>query len=478
MLGRITRRNQGAYESQLNPSGNAGIRNNANTETENWYQNPTAIRSQSDAFDRSGGANNPDISTGAIGQTSGRPETSPVFYDGITTNDITPLYFSARAVTDRKALLLDNFNRAVAGETFSGAEGTHVHANLTALDAGNNRTRVQSNDANSFVFDTRGIPQGSNEADGRTVLGWYNVTQDRDIRIWDFDFTAYRFGESVFIHASDANIGDTIRARVITPSASPQFLSIDIIGALTAMPQEWLDNGIPGNWLAVDEDGGSLIPDGTAKAYKASRKVRDAYLVLQTDDRGVTWSDVTSTYETTLQGPGNTLGSQTFAATRSLMIFYRTAANPFELTDSSPVLAISEKCYYGSDRNSGLGSTFYSSLMNKITVDGVPRLINVDGYLINIHITSQFNTASTLPPRHADLTPFGSELSAKAFPYLAAGFLHVFYKEMRYNGTSWGDDNRFNIVDNQSTVTDTNGETVIVGQKLVALPYHFDGDLY
>ena len=122
LLGRITRRNQGAYESQLNPSGNAGIRNNANTETGNWYQNPTAIRSQSDAFDRSGGANNPDISTGAIGQTSGRPDA--LFYDGITANDITPLYFSARAVTDRKALLFDNFNRAVAGETFMGAEGT------------------------------------------------------------------------------------------------------------------------------------------------------------------------------------------------------------------------------------------------------------------------------------------------------------------------------------------------------------------
>ena len=118
-----------AYESQLNPSGNAGIRNNANTETGNWYQNPTAIRSQSDAFDRSGGANNPDISTGAIGQTSGRPETSPVFYDGITANDITPLYFSARAVTDRKALLFDNFNRAVAGETFMGAEGTPLTGN-------------------------------------------------------------------------------------------------------------------------------------------------------------------------------------------------------------------------------------------------------------------------------------------------------------------------------------------------------------
>ena len=50
---------------------------------------------------------------------------------------------------------------------------------------------------------------------------------------------------------------------ITLPSARPQFLAVDIIGATTAMPQEWLDNGIPGNWLAVGEEGESLIPDGT-----------------------------------------------------------------------------------------------------------------------------------------------------------------------------------------------------------------------
>ena len=105
-----------------NPEGSAGVRNSANTGTVNWYNNPTATSSQSDAFVRSGGANNPDNNSGAISQFIGRPDG--LFYDAIYADDITPLYFSARAVTDRKALLIDNTNRAISGETFMGAEGT------------------------------------------------------------------------------------------------------------------------------------------------------------------------------------------------------------------------------------------------------------------------------------------------------------------------------------------------------------------
>ena len=58
-----------------------------------------------------------------------------------------------------------------------------------------------------------------------------------------------------------------------TPAARPQFLMCDIIGSLDAMPQEWLDNGIPGNWLAVGEEGEDLIPDGTVKNLQTQPEV-------------------------------------------------------------------------------------------------------------------------------------------------------------------------------------------------------------
>ena len=45
----------------------------------------------------------------------------------------------------------------------------------------------------------------------------------------------------------------------------------------------------------------------------------------------------------------------------------------------------------------------------------------------------------------------------------------------RWDGNGFGDDNTFNIVDGTSTITDDNGNQVIVGQKRVALPY-FTGE--
>jgi hypothetical protein len=40
-----------------------------------------------------------------------------------------------------------------------------------------------------------------------------------------------------------------------------------------------------------------------------------------------------------------------------------------------------------------------------------------------------------------------------------------------FDGNSWGDDSKFNIVDNVSTTTDDNGATVLIGQKRIELPY-------
>ena len=53
-------------------------------------------------------------------------------------------------------------------------------------------------------------------------------------------------------------------------TSRPQFLETDIIGNLNQLPSEWKNKYIPGNMLILNEDGESLIPDGTRKFYKAS----------------------------------------------------------------------------------------------------------------------------------------------------------------------------------------------------------------
>jgi hypothetical protein len=69
----------------------------------------------------------------------------------------------------------------------------------------------------------------------------------------------------------------------------------------------------------------------------------------------------------------------------------------------------------------------------------------------------------------ATITP-----AVKAFPYLTRSngkaYLQLVFKEIKY-GVDWGDDSKFNIVDNVSTTTDDNGATVLIGQKRIELPY-------
>ena len=70
--------------------------------------------------------------------------------------------------------------------------------------------------------------------------------------------------------------------------------------------------------------------------------------------------------------------------------------------------------------------------------------------------------------------------AVKTFPYLTRSNgkarLQLVFKEMKHNGTTWGDhDNTFNIVDNVTTTTDGNGQSILVGQKYAELPYFIGG---
>ena len=128
LLGRVARRNQGAYHPVFNPEGARWPLADLGT-IQYWHQdraiepvNANEPFNISNSIDGSAGAG-AYINSGAIDRNRpGRPDGK--LYDAIYADDFTPLYYSAKNVIDRQALLFDSFNRAVAGETFSGAEGT------------------------------------------------------------------------------------------------------------------------------------------------------------------------------------------------------------------------------------------------------------------------------------------------------------------------------------------------------------------
>lgn len=489
LLGRVARRNRGAYHPVYNPEGSKAFRRADLSQFSENPWNSTLIPTVSTAVDcfTAGIATELQASGSLIGK-GWRPDNYK--YDAIYTDDFTPLYYSAKNVIDRQALLFDSFNRAVAGETFSGAEGTPASVTFRVISYGDDyRSEWVATDTGINSVRKLTIHEDDrstvNLAPNEVGVMYYNGGSIFVTSTIPDDLQTYS-GSTFYICDRNGNPASNIMFdfdqpllfKVAAISARPRFLMCDIIGSLDAMPQEWLDNGIPGNWLSVGEEGESLIPDGTAKNYKLSRKCLECYQVLETTNNGTSWVDVTNLYANDFMGAANAV-TATRGAQLCQMVFYRTRANPFELADNAVITAINKNVLVAQHNNLRNGSLLASNCIGKVTTHSRLRWSEFTslGYRDTFDRFSEFGGASV----HHDVTSFitSGNPTIKVFSYLSPqGFLQIIYKEMKHNGTSWGDDNKFNIVNNQSTVTDLNGEEVVVGQKRVELPYHFDGETY
>ncbi|WP_163372880.1 hypothetical protein [Endozoicomonas acroporae] len=497
LLGRVARRNKGAYHPVFNSEGCAGY---GRTDQPAWsfpWNHPSADKLPTNSemcfsFYSDGGSRSDRRDAGAIsgGNENGRPDKKK--FDAIYADDFTPLYYSAKNVVDRQALLFDSFNRAVAGETFSGAEGMPYGEKFRIVSFGTD-------------YNSGWQPTGSGiETAGKLTI----CVDDRAaIRLLDGEVGVLYYSEgavyvssnhpqnnsylssTLFICNSSGDPAPPITIdtrepvflRKIAASARPQFLMVDIIGSLDAMPDGWKTHGVPGNWLNVGEEGESLIPDGTSKYNKASRKCLELYQLLESSDKGVTWTDGTAWAKREFEGAANGWrGARD--SNRLIMIFYRTSANPFELTGSGEVQSVSNDCLVANHYLPNNFSLYSSNLINKVPVAAAGVRVNrpaISNLPLETYIKPLLAASGSYEQVSHEPISINRDLPAvKSFVYSSGSYLHVIYKELKHNGTSWGDDNKFNIVDKQSTVTDLNGEKVIIGQKRVELPYHFDGETY
>ena len=140
LLGRVARRNKGAYHPEFNPEGTRRLNEQHTGYWANsfWFTDKKYIPSNLEGYfqittgdpekgeDYGAFVNSGNISSGASRQ--GRPDQKP--YDAIYADDFTPLYYSAKNVVDRQALLFDSFNRAVAGRLFQGRRVQLISINL------------------------------------------------------------------------------------------------------------------------------------------------------------------------------------------------------------------------------------------------------------------------------------------------------------------------------------------------------------
>lgn len=309
----------------------------------------------------------------------------------------------------------------------------------------------------------------------------------------------YRGQTYIDITTQDIAIGDVIWAKTASGggTAGNFYKALTVQSAIDLATQDysnatnWTDlgsdwdgagswrTGVSGTPLVVGENGEDYSYDGTSKSFKFSKKVISNKFRLYSDDYGVTWGYSTDYVGIGYSATTNSIGPFVTTPTHRIhMFFYETHTNMAENAVNSEVLALG-------DVSIGIAygiSKFMQSLINKIPIVFSSYIKNykLDNIFIDYN-APQLNEYFAFKPTHAFDT-YGiigglDKPTIKVFPYITKennkAYLNLVFKEMKYD-VDWGDDSKFNIVDNVSTTTDDNGNTVLIGQKRIELPYFIE----
>lgn len=536
----VHRRNQGAYHPVWNPNGTARFwANDGTTNPKPWYDSlAKQPQSAADCFSFSPTTNGTSGNTapfvygnsGAISQNLSWQIARPdgLFYDEINERDVKDLRNSAWKVTDQKRCLEREFNKLVAGTTRGWGKSGFLSQNL--VPTGNFSTdltgwttayatmqivggQLQVTSDGSVSNHTASCPDLTTTI-GRRYLVRFDIVQvvsntgmtltmakvvstgltyaypnsvGTHVFIIETTGTSLRINLHATTAASGTAIFDNLQVHELAsmPFSSKTLLACDIIGDPANYPASWKTNGVAGTPLLVAEDGvTSLIPNGTSKTFKMSRKVKTFLLQLASIDNGATWTSSTTFFKSDIEGSGNGF-TQSPTASQLYMIFYLTEASPFELATNAEVLSLGSVCA-ANNNLANMGANLNSWLMGKVPISttGPLNLRGFDATSFSQDTTGKLVTAAANAPAHAAVTGLTGASGApavKKLPYLTRAngkaYLQLLYKEMRHNGTSWGDDGKFNVVDSESTATDLNAATVKIGQKRLELPFFIaDGD--
>lgn len=464
--------NQGLYHPTYNPNGSKKASDN-----NFWYNTTVSFNSLADCFDPS-----KLLSTsGNIGTVSGRPDG--LFYDQIHESSILDLRMSSQKVEDYNRLIDREFNKLVAG-TNRGKEGEYI--TLNSSDSSSCYYKFDGNSAVIYGIAYKDVKDGGNirPLDKAIVfngtdmavmqhLGIFNGTEIKWQRI------SGTLGGGLGLNIK-TNTVYVLASLQTTRTKSNTITHCDIIGSPANYPTAWKQSGVSGVPLIVAEDGSSLLPTGALTVFKLSRKANATPLqVLKSTDSGATWTALAVTTGYTFSTITNAITFVTAPATTDLiMVTYQTHTNMAVAGVNSEVLTHGDvHCYSYYTSAQGLNQTLINKVNTNTIITGLAAIVTKVTQSPYHGSTSKFETsAASAPLTHNPLSVvLTNTQTVKMLPYLTRNNgrarLQLVFKEMKYNGTSWGDDSKFNIVDNVSTTTDTNGATVLIGQKYAELPY-------
>lgn len=124
-------------------------------------------------------------------------------------------------------------------------------------------------------------------------------------------------------------------------------------------------------------------------------------------------------------------------------------------------------------RLSLLSETLFGKVMTSNAAGKLSFYQSVTGYLLDL----SGKLSSTIEIEHTPITlavPNNSSGGIKVISYPVninqQGFIQFAYTELKHNGINFGDDGKQKVLDNQSTKTDLNGNTVLVGTAKLKEP--------
>ena len=450
--------NQGIYHPTYNPNGSKKL-----SDGNFWYNTTIPIASTMDCFDSSKML----TASGNIGTTSGRPDG--IFYDQVAENSILDLRNSSKKVEDYNRLISREFNKLVAG-AIRGKEGEFI----TVFDtiSVNTNSFLSTVNINSILGFTP--PNNTKLTSHNISIKIIDTTDNADLTN-----VAYTFGNQIYVASGTSLNGHKV---VISYNSrrtkSNTLLHCDIIGNPTNYPTAWKESGVFGTPLIVAEDGTSLLPNGTLDTFKLSRKANATPLLcLRSTDSGTTWTSFTPTFSTTT----NAITLTDEPASNLVMVYYQTHTSMAVPTVHGEVLSFIDPTGINfNDKTQG--ASLVDTLIGKTPVSGsTPTLLTRRLLTMSLNPANKcFDSSYGFDaPTHSQMLFYSAYTPAvKILPYLTRingkAYLNLVFKEMKYNGISWGDDNKFNMATNVSTTTDDNGQTVLIGQKTVELSYFID----
>jgi len=253
-------------------------------------------------------------------------------------------------------------------------------------------------------------------------------------------------------------------------SVSGEFTQTDVIGDpanILANPD--LKDGWMGSW------GGMEVSNSPVTRKSVNNSVKS--LIYTSDDGNTYGSSLRSiaSISNTISGWGTNYDYTT-------IISYTAFAKQTKVADNEPV--VNGDAGLGkvmSTQNSSItsGVLLGESLINKICTGASGTQVSTQALKsYSLSASGQFGTASWAHPIHHPLTltgNFGSNnVSYKALDYQVEDnqqvSINYAYEELIYDG-GWGDNGRLSIINGQTTNTDDNGNTVLIGTATLALPY-------